>query len=70
MTVKPERFSARYDKYVVTEFRSGCVFKTKKIGEAWFLWGKGPKTNILNEKNEMWCPTMVEMKRTDYQELT
>jgi len=67
ITSKFLRFCAKYERWKVVSFKDGCIFKTKKIGFAWFIWGKGPDTNKLDSNNEFWCPTLITENRHTYE---
>ena len=50
----------KYEQRKITEYREGCVYKTKVIGHHWFKSGspEQPQDYHINEDNIQWCPTV------------
>lgn len=51
---------AKLDKYKVVEKKNGAVYKTKKVGFAWFPINSQPANYIEDETGHIWVST------TDY----
>lgn len=46
----------KMDKFVVTEYRDGCIFKTKNVGSQWFLMSECPECYV-DQGGFMWVNT-------------
>lgn len=46
----------RMDKFIVTEYRDGCVYKTKKVSDQWFKLDECPEAYMIKD-DVMWVNT-------------
>lgn len=59
--MEPLKF--RFEKWRITEMKNGEIFKTEKVGEAWFACAQYkrpsefPETNVWDENDECWVAT-------------
>jgi len=58
-------FEMLMERWTVTQWKDGCVYKTKKLPgeEQWFEFGNLPETNRLDADGKMWVTTIQTRMR-------
>ena len=51
----------KLEKRLITQYKDGCIFKTKVIGYEWFPLNNHPQEYVIQPGNIQWCVTS-EMK--------
>lgn len=47
----------KFERWKVTEYRHGSIYKTKRVGSRWFPMGKCPDTDIQDVNHGFWVST-------------